>query len=164
MAFVVYYPCEAWLGVNKRKEAVNEFNSHPAHRWMLLIMVVVVLLTAVGCLIGICSLPTKYCNYLIPAILASSVVSLIIIARLDTAWITGLLQYHALICSQCGCPTILRPDEVSLRVADRAFGTEICYHGDADLSGESLRESLSFGSRKDFVVVAIGRSFGATPL
>ena len=136
MVFVVYYPFEAWLGVNKRKAAVNEFNSHPAHRWMLLIMVVVVSLTAVGCLICIGSLPTKYCNYLIPAILASSVVSLVIIARRYTTRVTGLLQCHGLICDQCGCSTIPRPDEVSLHVSDKALGTEVCYHCATDLSGD----------------------------
>ncbi|HBV62727.1 MAG TPA: hypothetical protein DEF45_06860 [Rhodopirellula sp.] len=122
--------------MNKRSAAIIEFNAHPAHRRMLRVIVVVVFLATVGCLFGIWSLPTKYCNYLIPAVLGSSVVSLIIIARRYRNWVTGLLEWHGLICDQCGCSTIPRPDEVALRVSDRAFGTEVCYHCDAVLSGE----------------------------
>lgn len=122
--------------MNKRSVAVIEFNADPAHRRMLRIVVVVVVLTVAVCLGCIWSLPTKYCNYLIPAILGCSVVSLIIISRRYVSRVSGLLERHGLICEHCGCSTIPRPDEVSLRASDRAFGTEACYNCDADLSDD----------------------------
>ena len=128
--------CNGLRIVNKRNAAVIEFNADAAHRRILRIVVVVVVFNVAVCLVCIWSLPTKHCNYLIPSILGCSVVSLIIISRRYVSWVTGLLERHGLICEHCGCSTIPRPDDVSLRASDRTFGTEVCYTCDTDLTDE----------------------------
>lgn len=122
--------------MNKRSAAVMEFNADPEHRRMLRILAVVVVLTVAVCFVSIWLVPTKYCNFLIPLILGCSIVSLIVISRRYARFVTGLLGKHELICEQCGCSTILRPDEVLLRVSDKTFGTEVCYTCGTDLSTE----------------------------
>lgn len=122
--------------MNKRQAAVMKFSADPAHRRMSRIVVAVVVLAITLCVACIWSLPTKYCNYLIPTILGCSVVSLILVARRYVSRVTVLLERHGLICEHCGCSTIPRPDEVALRTSDRVFGTEVCYNCDIGLSGD----------------------------
>ena len=122
--------------MNKRSAAVMKFNADSAHRRMSRIVVVVVVLAVAICLVSVWLMPTKYCNFLIPAILGCAVVSLVIFSRRYVILVTSLLEQHGLICEQCGCSTIPRPDEVSLRASDKAFGTEVCYNCDIDLSPE----------------------------
>ncbi|MCH1440163.1 MAG: hypothetical protein L7W43_10940 [Rubripirellula sp.] len=122
--------------MNKRIAAVMEFNADPAHRRMLRIVVVVVVLAGASCPVCIWSLPTQYCNYLIPAILGCSIISLIIISRRYGSWVTWELERRGLICEHCGRSTIPRPDEVALSASDKACGAEVCYHCNAELASE----------------------------
>ena len=122
--------------MNDRQAAVMEFSADPAHRRMSRIVVAVVVLAITLCVACIWSLPTKYCNYLVPTILGCSVVSLILVARRYVSRVTVLLERHGLICEHCGCSTIPRPDEIVLRTSDGAFGTEVCYNCDIGLLGD----------------------------
>lgn len=133
---VFFCSCEDLKIMEKRSAAVMEFHADPAHRRMSRIVVVVVLLTVAICLVSVRSLTAKDCNSLIPAIPGCSVVSLIIVSRRYVRLVTGLLEQHGLICEECGCSIIPRPDEVSLYASDRAFGTEVCYTRDIHLSAK----------------------------
>lgn len=78
--------------------------------------------------------PTRYCNYLVPTLLAAALILLVLIARRYARLVTSLIEKHELLCATCGGATIPRPDELALRSGLDAFGTDVCYNCDADLT------------------------------
>ena len=122
------------MNVDERRSAVSKFNAEPAHRRLCRTVIAIVVLTVTACVVLVGLLPTKYCNYLIPVVLGSALVLLMLVARQYVRVVTELVERHSLVCEHCGCATIARPDEISLRTSDKTFGIEVCYNCDTELT------------------------------
>ena len=125
------------MSVLERQSSVREFTADPAHRRLYGIVVLTVLVTVAACGLSIMFIPVRYCNYLIPSLLGTSLLCLMFVARRYIKKVTNLIEQHGLLCSQCGHATIPRPDEVSLRTSGQLFGVEICYNCDSDLTTDA---------------------------
>ena len=130
--YSVFCSGEAIVNVDERTHAVSKFNAEPAHRRLYQTVLAIVFMAVTACVAFVGLLPTKYCNYLIPVVLGISLVLLMLVARRYVRLVTEMVQRHSLVCEHCGCATIARPDEISLRTSDRTFGIEVCYNCDTN--------------------------------